>query len=180
MTPPDTDDIPNEILRTLRKLIRQISMHSKYLAREAGLTLPQLMCLKAIGELEDDDGDVTVAQVSERVQLSAATVSRILDRLARADLVTRDRSTRDRRKVNLRLTAAGLERFQTMPTPLQETFLRRLSSLPESDRRELLGALRRVAELMEASDVDAAPILATGIDFKSSDPWDDSGDEPEI
>lgn len=167
MTAVAHDDIPNEILRTLRQLIRQISMHSKYLAREAGLTLPQLMCLKAIGELEDDDGDVTVAQVGQRVQLSAATVSRIVDRLARADLVTRDRSTRDRRKVNLRLTAAGLERFQTMPVPLQETFIRRLDELPEAERRELLGALRRVAELMEATDFDAAPILATDIDVKT-------------
>src|SRR5690606_41649554 len=68
-------------------------------------------------ELESQDVDITVALVSARVQLSPATVSRILDRLVKADLVIRERGKRDRRRVKLALTPAGYERFQTLPTP---------------------------------------------------------------
>jgi DNA-binding MarR family transcriptional regulator len=150
------------MLRLIRRIVRRISEHSKYLSREVGLTVPQLMCLKAIGELEETDAEITVALVGEHVQLSPATVSRILDRLVRAELVTRVRSDRDRRKVCLSLTNAGIERFGTLPTPLQERFVDRLNQLDDTKRLELLDALRQITVLMEAADLDAAPILTPG------------------
>lgn len=162
----ERDFVAHEILRAIRQLVRRISEHSRYLSREVGLTVPQLMCLKAIGELEDDEAGVTVAMVSDRVQLSAATVSRIIDRLERAGLVTRERSAADRRRVSLALTAAGLERYQTLPIPLQETFLQRLDQLPEPELDQLRTALQRISELMEASQLDAAPMLVPGEDVK--------------
>ena len=156
-----------QILRAIRQVVRRISEHSKYLSREVGLTVPQLVCLKAIGELEETQPSVTVALVAKEVQLSPATVSRILDRLERAGLVVRERSQSDRRKVSLTLTAGGYERFQTLPTALQEEFLQKLAKLPDSERLQLLNSLRRVAELMEATDIDAAPLLAPGAELKN-------------
>ena len=153
----------DEILRTIRQLVRRISEHSRYLSRNVGLTVPQLMCLKAIGELEGGGSElITVAQVAKEVQLSPATVSRILDRLVNAKLIARQRSDRDRRKVSLTLTPAGLERYQTLPTPLQERFLMRLAELPVNERTQLLDSLRRIADLMDAAELDAAPLLAPG------------------
>ncbi|HUH00584.1 MAG TPA: MarR family transcriptional regulator [Kofleriaceae bacterium] len=163
---PERDD-PDEILRSIRQVVRRISEHSRSLNRDVGLTVPQLLVLKAIGELEDGTPSVTVAMVSEAVQLSAATTSRIIDRLARAELVTRERNTIDRRKVSLTLTAAGTERFHTLPRPLQDEFIERLGALPAAERRQLLTSVRRIAELMGAGDLDAAPILTPGEDVKS-------------
>ena len=131
--------------------------------------MPQLMCLKAIGELEEHEEEITVAMVSERVQLAAATASRILDRLVRAGLVERERRLSDRRRVCLSLTAAGAERFQTLPAPLQDRFVERLSELPEREREQLLRSLHRVAELMDANELDAAPMLTPGEDVRTSD-----------
>jgi DNA-binding MarR family transcriptional regulator len=159
---PETETA-DEILRTIRQLVRRISEHSRYLSRNVGLTVPQLMCLKAIGELEEAGSElITVAQVAKEVQLSPATVSRILDRLVNVSSVSRQRSEKDRRKVSLTLTPAGLERYQTLPTMLQERFLTRLAELPAKERTQLLGSLRRIAELMDATDLDAAPLLAPG------------------
>lgn len=170
----DANDSADQIVRTIRQLVRCISEHSRYLSREVGLTVPQLFTLKAIGALEEElaGGDVvTVAAVARRVHLSAGTVSRILDRLARAGLISRERSTGDRRRVSLTLTAAGLERYQTLPVPLQERFVERLAELPVAERDRLLASLRTVAELMDATDLDAAPLLAPGAEFKTeSDP----------
>lgn len=175
----ETQRSADAILRTIRQLVRRISEHSRYLSREVGLTVPQLICLKAIGALEELDphATVSVASVSKRVQLSAATVSRIIDRLARAGLVDRERSHRDRRKVHLTLTAAGLERYQTLPTPLQETFMRRLAELPDVERSELLSALQRIAVLMEATDIDASPILTPEADVKTEQGYESSADD---
>ncbi|MGE0400979.1 MAG: MarR family winged helix-turn-helix transcriptional regulator [Kofleriaceae bacterium] len=163
-----TDEVAQEVLRSIRQIVRSISIHSKTLQRDVGLTVPQLLCLRALFELERDDADeITVADISERVHLSPATVSRIIDRLVAAGLVIRERGTIDRRRVSLSLTAAGMERVQTLPSPLQEKFLRGLGELPRPDQLQLLASLRRVAALMDAIDLDAAPLLAPDEDVKS-------------
>ncbi|MBU0550347.1 MarR family transcriptional regulator [Myxococcota bacterium] len=163
MTPQE--NIADEVLMTIRQIVRRISEHSKSLSRVAGLTVPQLLCLKAIGELERHEAEITVARVSKAVQLSAATTSRILDRLVRAGLVERQRGEVDRRRVSLSLTATGRVRFGALPTPLQEAFIERLNGLEAVEREGLLVALRRIAELMEAERLDAAPILALEMDL---------------
>ncbi len=166
----ETDtSLAHEVLRTIRQIVRKISEHSKSLYRDVGLTVPQLMCLKAIGDLEETCQEVTVVMVATQLDLSPATVSRILDRLTRAGLVDRERRSKDRRKVCLSLTASGLERFQTLPVPLQEKFVRRLLALPADERSQLLQSLQRIAELMEAAEIDAAPMLTPEADVKGTD-----------
>lgn len=162
-------DIAHEVLRSIRRIVRRVSEHSRHLSREVGLTVPQLMCLKAIGELEEGEKEITVAMVGTQVHLSAATVSRIIDRLVRSGLIARERRAKDRRKVCLSLTASGLERFQTLPTPLQERFIARLMDLDQVERVSLLDALQRITVLMEATDLDAAPLLAPGEDVRTDE-----------
>jgi DNA-binding MarR family transcriptional regulator len=164
----DDTEIAHEVLRTIRQIVRKVSEHSKAMYQEVGLTVPQLMCLKAIGDLGEHSDEVTVVMVAKQLDLSPATVSRIVDRLTRVNLVNRERRAKDRRKVCLSLTAAGLERFQTLPIPLQEIFVRRLSNLPAKERTALLASLRRISELMEATEIDAAPLLTPEVDIKVS------------
>ncbi|MCB9730587.1 MAG: winged helix DNA-binding protein [Deltaproteobacteria bacterium] len=159
-------EVAHEVLRAIRRIVRRISAHSKHLSREMGLTVPQILCLKAIGELGTHEPEVTVAMVAARVQLSAATVSRILDRLVRAGLVAAERRSRDRRRVCLSLTAEGRQGFEALPTPLQDSFVERFTALSDAERDQILGALERITELMGAADLDAAPILTPEGDVK--------------
>ena len=155
-------EIAHEVLRSIRQIVRRISEYSRQMLRESGLTVPQLVCLKAIGELEEEQDEVSVVMVGRQVHLSSPTVSRIVDRLVQKGLVARERRSKDRRKVCLSLTPRGRERYRTLPTALQEQFVDRLMSLEESDRLALLVALQRIAELMDATGLDAAPILTPG------------------
>lgn len=155
------DVVSDRILRAIRQIVRQISEHSNYLSRDSGLTLPQLLCIRAIG-VGQDAGGLTVGDVARRVHLSAGTVSRIIDRLVIRDLVDRQRGTVDRRKVRLTLTDLGVERFRTLPNLLQIDFLTRLAALPADEQRAILNALERVVDLMEATGLDASPLLAPG------------------
>ncbi|MGM0574284.1 MAG: MarR family winged helix-turn-helix transcriptional regulator [Myxococcota bacterium] len=156
--PSETID---DILRGIRRILRRVSQHSRAVAREARLTVPQLMCLKAIGEAPEAE-EMHPSLLSRRVHLSPATITGIADRLETAGLVVRERRLRDRRKVCLSLTEAGRRRLDALPPPLQERFVGRLRALPDQERLHLLTALDRIAELMEASDLDASPILAPG------------------
>jgi DNA-binding MarR family transcriptional regulator len=74
-------------------------------------------------------------------------------------LVTRVRSESDKRVVNAKLTPAGIAVLESSPTPLHEKFIERFDALKAAEQGEILAALRRVAEMMGAEDIDAAPLL---------------------
>ena len=160
-----TEHIPDEVLRAIRRILRKISQHSRQLSREAGLTVAQLLCLRVIREVEPE-AEVTAAMVSESVQLSPATVSRILDRLEKRQLILRERRSADRRKVCLSLTDTGRKKVDELPTPLQEQFVARMQSLPLEEQSQLLATLENIVEMMEATDLDAAPVLDPTLDIK--------------
>ncbi len=149
-----------EILRAIRRIVQSTALHSKKLYRQSGLTVPQLLCLRAIGAASTLD--ITPAEIARQVQLSPATVTGILDRLERYGLITRERLAHDRRKVGLRTTESGRARLAALPSPLQERFLLRLNRLEADERTRLMHALQRVVEMMEATAIDASPILTTG------------------
>ena len=144
-----------EVLVELRRIIRATDLQSKRMVKACGLTIPQIVVLRAIADL----GDVTVRRVSEHVSLSQATVTTILNRLESRGLVTRVRSESDKRVVNARLTLAGVAVLDSSPTPLHEKFIESFDALKAAEQREILAALQRVAEMMGAEDIDAAPLL---------------------
>lgn len=166
-----SEDIGYEVLRALRRILRKVSEHSRHLSHTTGLTVPQLLCLRAISRMErEDEAEITVAMVAKQVRLTNATVSRILDRLERAGFVKRERRAADRRKVCLELTPLGVERLKDLPLPLHEQFLRRVEQLEPQEREDLLLQLARIVEMMEAEDIDAAPVLTPEFDVKKSTP----------
>lgn len=161
----ETDPLGDEILKALRRILRRVALHSRQLLKETGLTLPQVLCLRALGEMQG--GQSTQAELSRALQLTQPTVTGIIDRLERAGLVKRERSLTDRRKISVSLTGAGSERLPSLPTPLQEEFMTRLMRLSSAERADLLQSLTRVVELMEAQAVDAAPMLLPDAEMKT-------------
>jgi DNA-binding MarR family transcriptional regulator len=154
------------ILRALRGIVRSITIHSKRLYRDTGLTLPQVLCLRVIYNSRDEG--ITAAEVSRAIQLSPATVTGIIDRLENAGLVERVRESKDRRKVTLRMTDAGVERYNALPWSLQDRAIERLNQLEPEQRRAILMSLKQVLDIIEASSLDASPILTSGEDQSAS------------
>jgi DNA-binding MarR family transcriptional regulator len=149
---------PQEVLIALRRIMRATDLYSKQLSKTAGLTSPQLLILAAIARM----GDVTIGTIAREVKLSQATVTTILDRLERRGLVYRERSTVDKRKVHAHLTAEGEEALSTAPTPLQQSFIARYEGLDPWEQSMILASLQRVADMMDAGDLDASPMLHVG------------------
>lgn len=159
-----------QILRSIRRIIRKTSEHSRNVGRKGGVSVPQMLCMKAISE-HPKDTEVTVAKVAATVQLTAPTVSRILDRLEKNGYVLRERTSTDRRKVCLSLTAEGQNRVQDLPTPLHQQFLTALEKLDPEETRGLLTALERIVELMDAEDLDASPVLIPELNVNPDAPF---------
>jgi len=147
-----------ELLIALRQVIRAIGLYSKKLSKETGLTSPQLLVLQAVAEHDD----AMVKEVAKTINLSSATITSILDRLEKRSLVTRTRSTTDKRKVGISLTAEGTEIIKDSPTPLQEHFIARFEAMETWEQSQMLATMQRIAGMMDAEDLDASPVLEVG------------------
>lgn len=145
----------DKVLISLRQIIRAIDLHSKKLERESGLTGPQLLVMQLVGTY----GEVTSGIVAREVSLSQATVTTILDRLERKGLLKRERSAHDKRKVLVSLTEAGGAALEAAPTLMQESFIRAFNQLEDWEQTLILSSLQRISEMMNATDLDAAPLL---------------------
>ena len=155
-------DPVDEVLVSLRRILRATSMHSRRLRRSVGLSSPQLLVLQTAFEQDRP----TASQIAHAVSLSQATITTILTELESRGLLTRQRSEEDRRRVHVSLTKEGREVLEAAPRPLQESFAARFSALPRWEQFQLIAALERVAMMMDAEDLDAAPLLAEEAEIK--------------
>ena len=101
-------------------------------------------------------------QVAKEINLSPATVTSIIDRLEAKELVMRKRSQLDKRKVELYLSSTGEALLQGAPKPLQEHFIKRYQALESWEQSQLLSSVERIAAMMDAEELDAAPVLMVG------------------
>lgn len=153
-----TTEICKNLLISMRQIIRATDLHSKKLIREYGLTTPQILVLRAA----DDQTLVTIRMISDSISLSQATVTTILNRLEQRNLVSRERSASDKRTVRVRLTDAGRQVLADAPDLLHESFIRKFNALAQWEQTMLLSSVQRIAAMMEAEKLDAAPLLDVG------------------
>lgn len=129
------------IVETLVYLYTESRRLTKGLAREFGLTGPQLTVIKILEQL----GDLSLSGLSSRIKAKNSTVTGIIDRMEREGLVRRERSDEDRRIVLIRLTDEGRELASRIEVEPMAIFREALRSLPRRDIEELfriLGALQ--------------------------------------
>ncbi|VCU69097.1 Organic hydroperoxide resistance transcriptional regulator [Pigmentiphaga humi] len=155
------------ILRALRRITRNIALHSKQLAACSHITAPQLVCLLVVIE----SGPLTATAISREISVSPSTVVGILDRLEEKGWIRRERSREDRRTVLVSATEAGREVARQAPSPLQKTLADALGALPELEQATITLSLERIVGLMESSGTDNSPIL----DINASDTSPESG-----
>lgn len=152
------DPVIENVLISLRRVIRATDLHSRNLIKTSGLTSPQLLILQAL----ERRPDTSVGDLADKLSLSQATVSTILDRLEKRALVQRRKSTRDKRRTELSLSDSGRQIVAGAPLPLQERFVNRFKGLEDWEQSQILSALQRVALMMDARDLDASPVLDVG------------------
>ena len=149
---------PEDVLIALRRVIRATDLHSKKLVKTATVTAPQLLLMQAI---QRQDGAI-ISKLAQEVSLSQATVTTIIDRLEKRELIFRQRSETDKRKVHVYLTPHGHKILRNAPTALQDQFIKKFDALYDWEQSMILSALQRIAHMMDAQNIDASPYLETG------------------
>lgn len=150
--------VEQQVVAALRKITRAIDLHSRHLLKQCGLTSPQLVALHAVERLQP----VSVGALAHEIHLGQATVTGILRRLEDRGFIARTRGDQDRRSVLVTLTAEGRKVLEESPSLLQEQFYNELAKLQEWEQTQILATLQRIAAMMGAGDIEAAPILLAG------------------
>lgn len=151
-------DLSDSVMSTLRQIIRAIDLQSKQLTKRYGLTGPQLIILKEINKSPNKQ----LSEIAKNVSLSQATVTSILDRLCQQGFSVRQRSEQDKRKVNIYLTEKANEVLGRNPSVLQDEFADQFDKLEDWEKNMLLTSLQRLASMMDASKIQAPPVLVSG------------------
>lgn len=86
-----------KILEILKSLMHLITQNVQNEFKEINLTGPQGLLLRSLAV----NGEMRVSDLSEKMGLSNSTVSGIIDRLEKQDMVQRIRSREDRRVVKI-------------------------------------------------------------------------------
>ncbi|MCC7410950.1 MAG: MarR family transcriptional regulator [Gammaproteobacteria bacterium] len=149
--------VSEQILITLRRIMRAVDRHSRALVRRHGLTAPQAIVLRAVTA----NGSVSIGALARAVNLSQATVTDIVARLEARRIVERRRDESDKRRVLVSPTPAGRELLAGAVPLLQERFVAELHRLEDWEQTWLLASLQRIAAMMNADAVDAAPLLSS-------------------
>jgi MarR family transcriptional regulator, organic hydroperoxide resistance regulator len=135
----------DSILEAIVYLYTESRRVTKEVARRVDLTGPQLTVLKVLEGL----GDLSLSELSERIRAQNSTVTGIIDRMEREDLVVRARSTEDRRVVHIQLTDKGARIARAIAVEPMEVFRSALESLSVSEMRDLLRILTKIAQRVQ-------------------------------
>ncbi len=130
------------IIETIVYLYTESRRLTKLAAREVGLTGPQLTVIKLL----DTFGDLSLSSLSERIRAQNSTVTGIIDRMEREELVVRERSTSDRRVVFIRLTEKGKRVASDVHVEPLSIFRMVLATLSREDTSDLLRVLSKLGK----------------------------------
>ena len=130
----------------MRELVRAYQAFAAYDAagyRDAGLTPSQADVIFTLG----NTAGMTFKEISEWTLITKGTLTGVVDRLERKDLVKRVASTDDRRSTRVVLTHQGEKVFEEQ-FPRQVRYLQeRFGRLSRSEKQEAERLLRRIKEL---------------------------------
>ena len=139
------------IVETLVYLYTESRRLTKGLARQYGLTGPQLTVVKILETLDP----LSLSSLSDRIKARNSTVTGIIDRMERDGLVRRERSEADRRIVLIRLTRKGRKLAETIEVEPLALFRQALEDLPDKDLKELFRILMQFQQRVRRALAEA-------------------------
>lgn len=145
----DLDIYLERIFLGLRNISHISDMYSKYLQKAFGITSSQLLVLRTLFR----EDSLSAGEIGRRIFIKPGTITGVVDRLEKKELVSRLRTSKDRRVVNVAITQAGRDLVEAAPVPVQSRLAVNLKKLPVYEVEALTNSLNRLVELMQTDDI---------------------------
>jgi DNA-binding MarR family transcriptional regulator len=144
----DFDPVTIHIVKCLRKITHEIGRYSKHIHENYRITLPQVICLREIGR----HGPISFSDLTKLIFLNNSTVTGIVDRLEKHNLVKRVRSSNDRRQIHLEITEEGLDLLEHAPPPIDSTFIKNLKDLDQEEINQIIWSLEKIIKMFNTTE----------------------------
>jgi DNA-binding MarR family transcriptional regulator len=164
MVAPTADIMVAEILDNIRRVFQVVNEQSKQAERETGLTGPQVWAIKVI----EKHGPLRVSDLARLMYLHPATVGGILDRLEMRGLIVRNRSTEDRRVVEVNLTDDGRSMVAHSPEAASNRIVRGLEALHPDELSTIHQGLDRLTLILDARGLPPKLIGSTKVNLPNT------------
>ncbi len=138
-----------EIIFAIRRLMQAGEHYTKELNKIYNVSAAQINCLIALQE----HGPLSPSQIAKHVMVNSSTITGIIDRLEKKDLVRRLRISPDRRVVTVELTKAGQILAQNAPPPIQQKLIDGLQRLSPKEIDEIASTLKRLIDMLDVRDL---------------------------
>lgn len=139
--------------------MRSVNLESKRVDKELGVSIPQLLCLQFLAE--QDEFRANASKLKGFLNLNASTITGIISRLEKKNLVVKLPKSIDKRITLISLTAKGKELIQNAPITFQQKLSEKLKALPPEKLKTIIEGIDLLAELMEVDEIDALPIITS-------------------
>jgi|SRR5256885_8820148 len=133
--------------RTFIALLRAadlLEQEAEQLLKTSGLTAAQYNVLRILRGAEPEG--LACSGIGERMISHDPDMTRLLDRMEKRDLITRQRQTNDRRVVRTRITSAGLGLLRRLDMPVRELHKRQFRHLSAGRIKSLVQMLEGIRE----------------------------------
>lgn len=133
-----------EIVQSLRSIITRVMGDASGAWMDLDVTMPQMKVLMLLRE----NGALRVGILARHLAVSTPTITGIVDRLVRHDLVRREDDPSDRRVVLNVLTPKGEQLMERLRHRSDEELLRIVGGLNAQEQADLARALKRLEEVI--------------------------------
>jgi DNA-binding MarR family transcriptional regulator len=120
-----------------------LSLQAEQLLKSAGLTGAQYNVMRILRGAEPTG--LACRAIADRMISHDPDMTRLLDRMEKRGLITRERDTGDRRVVLTRVTAQGLTMLKSLDLPVHELHDSQFRHMPAARLRVLAGLLEELA-----------------------------------
>jgi DNA-binding MarR family transcriptional regulator len=134
--------------QTLPGIWHNVRAHTRQMVLDADrVSMPQFAILRAISF-----GKTSVSQLAEEGRISRPAVSRQVDALVKCGLVSRHEDPRDRRHVELALTAQGDELVKSVFADTSSWMKSRMDGLDEEKLQVIMQSLDLLKQVFSGED----------------------------
>ena len=147
---PQNESVIQDLVWSVRRLVRAVYLDSQKISKRYGLTEPQSAIMRNLY----NSGPVSSADLSRTLFVTPSNITGIIDRLEKKQFVERTRKEGDRRVALITLTESGRELSKTLPDPIMKKFIAELADL-EVDHIQLLAiAMNQILNLINVEEVE--------------------------
>ena len=151
---PQNESVIQDIVWSIRRLVRAVYLDSQKISKRYGLTGPQSSVLRNLL----NNGSMSSADLSRLMYVTASNMTGIIDRLEKKDLIERMRKEGDRRVTLIILTDTGKKMAVGIPDPIEKKFINQLADLELEHVQLLAMAMNQILNLIDAEDLEAEPL----------------------